>query len=108
MDTVVPKKQLRSFGLLVGGIFAVIGLWPLVFRGEDPHPWALGLTGLLVLPALLYPRVLGPVHRVWMAIGQVSFFAMTTPVDRPYGTPGLGSKYQGQRGPTPSRIHQDF
>jgi dCTP deaminase len=38
-----------------------------------------------------------------MAIGQISFMRMTTPVDRPYGSPGLGSKYQGQIEPTPSR-----
>jgi len=29
-------------------------------------------------------------------------------VDRPYGSPGLGSKYRGQSGPTPSRISEDF
>ena len=28
--------------------------------------------------------------------------------DRPYGSPGLGSKYQGQQEPTPSRAYQDF
>ncbi|MFZ0625085.1 MAG: dCTP deaminase, partial [Acidimicrobiia bacterium] len=26
----------------------------------------------------------------------------------PYGSPQLGSKYQGQTGPTASRSHQDF
>lgn len=43
-----------------------------------------------------------------MRIAQVSFYALTTPVDRPYGSPGLGSKYQGQTGPTASRISQEF
>lgn len=33
-------------------------------------------------------------------IGQVCFVRMSSPVDRPYGSPGLGSHYQGQRGPT--------
>jgi len=33
---------------------------------------------------------------------------MSTPVERPYGSAGLASKYQGQTGPTPSRISQDF
>ena len=39
-----------------------------------------------------------------MRVGQISFMRMTTPVERPYGSPGLGSKYQGQRGPTESRF----
>jgi dCTP deaminase len=43
-----------------------------------------------------------------MRIAQISFLRLTTAVDRPYGSPGLGSKYQGQTGPTPSRISQDF
>jgi len=43
-----------------------------------------------------------------MRIAQVSFLRLTTPVDRPYGSSGLGSKYQGQTGPTPSRISEEF
>jgi dCTP deaminase len=43
-----------------------------------------------------------------MKISQISFLRMSTPVDRPYGSEGLASKYQGQTGPTPSRIFQDF
>jgi len=43
-----------------------------------------------------------------MRIAQISFFRLTTPALRPYGSPGLGSKYQGQTGPTPSRIADEF
>ncbi len=43
-----------------------------------------------------------------MKIAQISFLRMSTAVERPYGSPGLGSKYQGQTGPTPSRVYQDF
>lgn len=43
-----------------------------------------------------------------MRIAQISFLRLTTPVERPYGSPGLGSKYQGQTGPTPSRIAHEF
>lgn len=43
-----------------------------------------------------------------MAISRISFLRISTPVERPYGSEGLGSKYQGQTGPTPSRIFQDF
>jgi deoxycytidine triphosphate deaminase len=38
-----------------------------------------------------------------MAIGQISFLQMTTPVDNPYR-----GKYQGQSGPTPSSFHREF
>lgn len=38
-----------------------------------------------------------------MPIGQLVFVQLTSPAQRPYGTLGLGSHYQGQEGPTPSR-----
>ena len=66
---------------------------------------SLGRPGLLLqstaanLPIAIYPG---------MKIGQVSFYQMTTPAEFPYGSPRLGSKYQGQTGPTPSQMHQDF
>ena len=43
-----------------------------------------------------------------MKIGQVSFVQLTEPAETPYGADKLGSKYQGQRGPTPSRYWQNF
>ena len=43
-----------------------------------------------------------------MKIAQISFLRMSTPVERPYGSPGLGSKYQGQQEPTASRAYEDF
>ncbi len=65
------KKQLRHFGLIVGGLFAVVGLWPAVFRAEGPRLWALALTLVLVVPALAMPRSLTYVYRIWMAVGEV-------------------------------------
>jgi len=43
-----------------------------------------------------------------MRIGQISFFAMSSPVERPYGSPELGSRYQGQSEPTASAYYRDF
>ena len=34
-----------------------------------------------------------------MKIGQISFFQMSSAVERPYGSRELGSKYQGQSQP---------
>ena len=59
----------------------------------------LELSNVANLPILLYPG---------MKIGQISFFAMSTPADRPYGHPALGSKYRGQTTPTASRMHLNF
>ncbi|MEW6297931.1 MAG: SxtJ family membrane protein, partial [Thermodesulfobacteriota bacterium] len=70
MQNRIQSQQLRRFGLLVGGIFALIGLWPVVLRSEEPRAWALVLGGLLILPALVWPRGLGPVYRGWMTIGH--------------------------------------
>ena len=71
MSRTVDVKQLRHFGYLVGGIFGVIGLWPLLWRQQNPRLWALALTVLLVVPALVAPRILAPVYRVWMRLGEV-------------------------------------
>ena len=43
-----------------------------------------------------------------MKIGQISFFEMTSAAEHPYGSTEKGSKYQGQRGPTPSRYYLNF
>ena len=86
------EKQLRHFGLIVGGIFAVIGLWPVLFRAQGPRLWALALAVALVVPALVLPRSLTYVHRGWMAVGEalgwintriilsVIFYALVTPM----------------------------
>ena len=59
----------------------------------------LELSDVANLPMRLYPG---------MKVGQISFFAMSTPADRPYGHPELGSKYKGQTAPTASRMHLNF
>jgi hypothetical protein len=66
--------------------------------GFDGHI-TLELTNIATLPITLYPG---------MKIGQVSFMQMTTPAQNPYGKGARGSKYQGQRGPTPSRYYENF
>ncbi len=43
-----------------------------------------------------------------MKIGQISYLRLSTAADNPYGSPSLGSKYQGQKDPTASRMHWDF
>ena len=70
MKTSIDTKELRNFGFIVGGVFALIGLWPLI-HGEDPRLWAIIVAGLLLVPAAVFPRGLRHVHRGWMAVGHV-------------------------------------
>lgn len=71
MTEQVEIKELRKFGLIVGGIFLIIGIWPLVWRGDNMRLWALGLGGVLVPLGLIAPAVLRPVFRIWMKVGHV-------------------------------------
>ena len=59
----------------------------------------LELSNVANLPITLWPG---------MKVGQLALFKMTSPAEVPYGSGVLGSKYQGQRGPTPSRAYLNF
>jgi dCTP deaminase len=59
----------------------------------------LELSNVANLPIALYAG---------MRIGQISFFKMSSPVERPYGSPELRSRYQGQSEPTASAYYRDF
>ena len=65
------KKQHRSFALMVGSIFVVIGFWPLIRHGEGIRLWAVILGSMLVVLGLLVPSRLGPIYKAWMAVGYV-------------------------------------
>ena len=86
------KSSLGRLGLLIHSTAGFID------AGFDGHI-TLELANVASLPITLYPG---------MKIGQVSFVQMTTPADNPYGSGAKGSKYQGQRGPTPSRYFENF
>ena len=63
-------KDLRQFGLLVGGVFSAIGLWPVLFRGESPRLWALIAGGLLVMLGAVVPQSLKQIYAGWMKLGH--------------------------------------
>ncbi len=86
------KSSLGRLGLLIHSTAGFID------AGFDGHI-TLELANVASLPITLYPG---------MKIGQVSFMQMTSPADNPYGAGAKGSKYQGQRGPTPSRYFENF
>jgi dCTP deaminase len=86
------KSSLGRLGLLIHSTAGFID------PGWDGHV-TLELSNVANLPITIY---------VGMKIGQLSFVQMTEPSKSPYGSTGLGSKYKGQTGPTPSRYWQNF
>jgi hypothetical protein len=71
MQNEINTKQLRSFGLTVGGIFTVIGIWPVIFHHGNPRWWAIVVAGCLLIPAVVFPKSLFWIHKGWMAVGHV-------------------------------------
>jgi len=66
----VSSTQLRSFGLIVSGIFSVIAFWSTLFHGEDARKWALIVSVLLAVAASVRPTSLRPLYKVWMRVGS--------------------------------------
>ena len=86
------NSSLGRLGLLIHSTAGFID------PGWDGHV-TLELSNVANLPVTIYPE---------MKIGQISFVQLTEPAETPYGSGEIGSKYQGQRGPTPSRYWQNF
>jgi dCTP deaminase len=86
------KSSLGRLGLLIHSTAGFVD------AGWDGH-LTLELSNVANLPIALYPG---------MKIGQISFLRMTSAAEHPYGSQEKGSKYQGQRGPTPSRYYLNF
>ena len=129
MDHKFQVKELRQFGLMVGGVFSVIGLWPMFLRGEPLHLWAVVLGSLLILLGSLVPTWLAPVHRGWMWVGHVLgwintriilgviFYGLITPIGIAFRMLGkdtmrqsfsdTSSTYRVNRQPRP-RSHMKF
>jgi len=86
------KSSLGRLGLLT---HATAGFVDPGFSGHV----TLELANVATLPIKLYPG---------MKIGQLCFFQLSSPAEHPYGSAKYGSRYQGQRGPTPSRSYANF
>ena len=86
------KSSLGRLGLLT---HATAGFVDPGFSGHV----TLELANVATLPIKLYPG---------MKIGQLCFFRLSSPAEHPYGSEKYGSRYQGQRGPTPSRSYANF
>ncbi len=86
------KSSLGRLGLLIHSTAGFVD------AGWDGH-LTLELSNVANLPIAIYPG---------MKIGQISFLRMTSEASVPYGSGSAGSKYKGQKGPTPSRYYLNF
>jgi dCTP deaminase len=86
------KSSLGRLGLLIHSTAGFID------PGWNGHV-TLELSNVANLPITIY---------YGMKIGQLSFVQLSEPAETPYGSDELGSKYQGQAGPTPSRYWKNF
>ncbi len=86
------KSSLGRLGLLIHSTAGFID------PGWNGHV-TLELSNVANLPITIY---------FGMKIGQISFVQLSEPAETPYGSDGLGSKYQDQQGPTPSRYYRNF
>ena len=86
------KSSLGRLGLLTHSTAGFID------PGFSGHV-TLELSNVATLPIKLWPG---------MKIGQLCFFRLSSAAEAPYGSGAQGSRYQGQRGPTPSRSFQNF
>ena len=86
------KSSLGRLGLLTHSTAGFID------PGFSGHV-TLELSNVATLPIKLWPG---------MKIGQLCLFRLSSPAEHPYGSAVYGSRYQGQRGPTPSRSFQGF
>ena len=86
------KSSLGRLGLLTHSTAGFID------PGFSGHV-TLELSNVATLPIKLWPG---------MKIGQLCFFRLSSPAEHPYGSEVYGSRYQGQRGPTPSRSFANF
>ena len=95
MTSLVASKENRVSGRLGLLTHSTAGFIDPGFSGHV----TLELSNVATLPIKLWPG---------MKIGQLCLFRLSSPAEHPYGSAVYGSRYQGQRGPTPSKSFQNF
>ncbi len=70
------KKELKDFGLMVGGVLLALGGFAL-WRGKPVYPYLLAAGGLLFVFGLIAPSLLKPVQKAWMTLAVLMGWGMT-------------------------------
>ncbi len=68
--TTIEIGSSRSFGLVFAGVFAVIGLWPLL-SASPPRIWAMAIAAAFLLVAMVAPNLLKGLNRLWFRFGML-------------------------------------
>ena len=63
--------SVSSFGVTFAVVFAVIALWPTLWRWESPRYWALGVALAFIAAAYLAPGILKPLNQLWFKFGML-------------------------------------
>src|SRR6476646_10942400 len=63
-----PESTDRSFGFVFAAMFTLIGCWPLT-HWHTPRWWAFIVAAAFALAALVWPQILHPLNRLWLALG---------------------------------------
>ena len=87
----MTHRQEKHFGFLFAAVFTIMAFWPL-WPLRAPNLYWLGGAGAWFAAALIYPRILAPLYRVWMVFGHalgwlnarlilgIVFFLLVTPI----------------------------
>ncbi len=70
------KKELKKFGVSIGIVSLVVGIILLIYSKQS-YPYFLGVGGVLIISAYIFPTILFPLQKVWMALAVVLGFIMT-------------------------------
>lgn len=122
----------RSFGIVFAVVFALIGLFPLLF-GRGVRLWSLAVACGFLVVAFAVPSLLAPFNRLWLRFGLllhkivspialgIMFFGVITPIGvlmRALGKDPLRLKFERDAssywidrtppGPTPESLKDQF
>ncbi len=96
----------------MAGLFLVIGLWPIVFKGESIRIWSVSVSTIWAVAAVALPTVLTPLYKLWMKLAEklgwfntrvllgIIFFLVITPfafVMKIFGKKPLERAFDQQR-----------
>lgn len=77
-DQTVKGSSDRSFGLVFAAVFTILGFSPL-FHGGTLRIWSVVVAAVFLAVALIYPRLLAPLNRLWLKFGLL-LHKITNPI----------------------------